>query len=152
MSQLNLKPSQRASVVGVIAPISASSVQTSGWIDATVFHSYLALIQLGVLGASATVDAKLQQASDNSGTGAKDVTNKAITQFTKTNTDDGKQALINLRQEDLDFANGFKFFRLSITPAVAASLIGGVVMGMDPRYGAASDSANAATTQAQVVA
>jgi len=151
MSQINLKPSQRAAVVGVIAPISASSVQTSGWIDSTLFHNYLALVQLGVLGASATVDAKLQQATDSSGTGAKDVTGKAIAQFTKVNTDDGKQALINLKQEDLDFANGFKFFRLSITPAVAASLIGGAVMGMDPRYGAASDSGNAAGTQAQVV-
>jgi hypothetical protein len=149
--EVNLKPSQRASTVGVIAPISASSVQASGWIDATVFHNYMATVQLGVLGASATVDAKLQQASDNSGTGAKDVTGKAITQFTKANTDDGKQAVINLKQEDLDFANGFKFFRLSITPATAACLIGGLVQGFDPRYGAASDSGNVATTQTQVI-
>lgn len=151
MSQMNLKPSQRTAVVGVIAPISASSVQASGWIDATLFHNYLAIVQLGVLGASGTVDAKLQQASDNSGAGAKDVTGKAITQFLKATPDDGKQALINLKQEDLDFANGFKFFRLSITPAVAASLIGGVVLGMDTRFGMASDSGNAAATQAQVV-
>lgn len=151
MSQVNLKPSQRASVVGVIAPISASTVQTSGWIDATLFHNYLSIIQLGVLGASGTVDAKLQQATDNSGTAVKDVISKAIAQFLKATPDDGKQALINLKQEDLDFANGFKFFRLSITPAVAASLIGGVVVGMDQRYGAASDAANAAATQAQIV-
>jgi hypothetical protein len=39
--------------------------------------------RLGVLGASATVDAKLQQATDNSGTGVKDVTGKAITQLVK---------------------------------------------------------------------
>jgi hypothetical protein len=109
------------------------------------------VVQNGVLGASATVDAKLQQATDNSGTGVKDVTGKAITQFLKATPDDGKQALINLKQEDLDFANGFKWFRLSITPATAACLIAGAVLGMDPRYGAASDAANAATTQAQVV-
>lgn len=139
MSAINLKPSQRASLVAVIAPISAAAVQSSGWFDATLFHNFLASIQLGVLGASATVDAKLQQATDSGGTGVKDVTGKAIVQFTKVATDDGKTALINLKQEDLDFANGFKWVRLSITPAVAACLIGGDVRGFDPRYGFATD-------------
>jgi hypothetical protein len=151
MSGINLKPSQRVAVVAAIPPQSVAAVQTSGWIDATLFHNYLAMVQLGTLGAAATVDAKLQQATDNAGTGAKDVAGKAIAQFLKATPDDNKQALINLKQEDLDFANGFKFFRLSITPAVAASQIAGTVFGMDTRYGAASDAGNAAASQAQVV-
>jgi hypothetical protein len=146
---IQLKPSQRAGVVGNISPISASAVQTSGWIDATTFHNYLAIIGTGVMGASGTVDAKLQQATDNAGTGAKDVTGKAIAQYLHATPDDGKQALINLKQEDLDFANGFKFFQLSITPAVAASEIEGLVLGFDPRFGFAD--ANAATTQSQII-
>lgn len=146
----SLKPSQRVAIVGVVNPQSASSVQTSGWIDATKFHKYQASILAGALGASATVDAKLQQASDSSGTGAKDVTGKSITQLTKAGTDDNKQVVIDLKQEDLDFANGFKFFRLSITPATAACLIAGIVQGLDPRYGAASD--NDATTVDEIVA
>jgi hypothetical protein len=149
MTGINFKPSQRSSLVGVIAPISAAAVQTSAWIDATTFRNYLATIGLGVVGAAATVDAKLQQATDNAGTGAKDVAGKAIVQFTKANADDGKTALINLKQEELDFANGFKFFRLSITPAVAASLIYGDVRGFDPRYGVATD--NDLATVAQVL-
>jgi hypothetical protein len=68
-------------------------------------------------------------------------------QFTKANADDGKTALINLKQEELDFANGFKFFRLSITPAVAASLIYGDVRGFDPRYGVATDGDLATVAQ-----
>jgi hypothetical protein len=147
MTGLNLKPSQRSSLVGVIAPLSAGAVQASAWIDATTFHNFLATVGLGVLGAAATVDAKLQQATDAAGTGAKDVAGKAVTQFTKANADDGKTALINLKQEDLDFANGFKFFRLSITPAVAASLIYGEVRGFDPRYGLATDGDLATVTQ-----
>ncbi len=146
----SLKPSQRAAIVGVVNPQSASSVQTSGWIDATKFHKFMALILAGALGASATVDAKLEQATASDGTGAKDVTGKSITQLTKAGTDDNKQVVINLKQEDLDFANGFKFFRLSITPATAACLISGVVLGLDPRYGAASDSD--ATTVDEIVA
>src|SRR4051812_30737625 len=116
----NLKPSQRAAIVGVVNPQSATTVQTSGWIDATLFANFMALVVAGALGASATVDAKIQQATDNAGSGAKDVTGKAVTQMTKVATDDNKQVEINLRQADLDFANGFKFFRLSITPATAA--------------------------------
>ena len=59
--------------------------------------------------------------------------------------------MINLKQEDLDFAAGFKWFRLTITPATAASLIGGFVTGFDPRYGFASDVGNKAASQVQVV-
>ncbi|HET6969970.1 MAG TPA: hypothetical protein VFH92_02495 [Phenylobacterium sp.] len=145
----NLSPSQRAGIVGVIDPQSASTAKSTGWIDATTFHSYLATLQVGALGASATVDAKLQQATDNTGTGVKDVTGKSITQLTKAGTDDNKQVEINLRQEELDFNNGFKFFRLTITPATAASLISAIVQGFDTRYGLASD--NDATTVDEIV-
>ena len=135
-----LKPSQRVALVGAIDPQSANAAKTSGWIDATKYLNYMATISVGALGASATVDAKLEQATDGSGAGAKDVTGRSITQLTKAGADDNKQVEINLKQEDLDFNNGFKFFRLSVTPAVAASLIAGFVQGFDPRYGVASDS------------
>jgi hypothetical protein len=135
----NLKPSQRAGIVGVIDPQSSSTAKTSGWIDAAKFNNFLAIIQVGVLGASATVDAKIQQATDSSGTGAKDITGKSITQLTKAGTDDSKQVEINLKQDDLDVANSFNYFQLSVTPATAASLISAVVLGFDARYGPASD-------------
>ena len=47
------------------------------------FAEIMALIQTGVLGAAATLDAKLQQATDAAGTGAKDITGKAIVQIVK---------------------------------------------------------------------
>jgi hypothetical protein len=151
MAEVNMKPSQRASLVGAIDPQSATTAKTSGWIDATVFHNYLAVIAAGAISASGTVDAKFQQATDGSGTGAKDVTGKAITQLTQAASGSSKQALINLKQEDLDIANGFKFVQLSVTPATAAALIMAGVFGFDPRYGAASDSGNAAASQVQAV-
>jgi hypothetical protein len=135
----SLKPSQRVGLAGVISPVSqgVGSVST-GWIDATTFMKYLATVSAGVLGAAATLDAKLQQATDNAGAGVKDVAGKAITQLVKA-TDDGKQAEINLKQEDLDFANGFKWFRLTLTVGAAASLVAAQVYGLDPRYGFGSD-------------
>lgn len=148
MSFINLKPSQRVAIVGAIDTQSATTVKTSGWIDATLFHNYMAILQNGAITATGTLDGKLQQATDSSGTSAKDVTGKAITQQA-AGTNDNQQAVINLKQEDLDFANGFKFFRLSMTPATAAALINGLVLGLDPRYGVASD--NKAASQAQTV-
>lgn len=150
MPDINLKPSQRVGVVGAINAQSATTVQTSAWIDATTFHNYLALIALGAITATGLVNAKLQQATDNAGTGAKDVTGKAIAQMSAA-ANSNQQALINLKQEDLDIANGFKFFQLSVTPSVAAALIEATVVGLDPRYGFASDAANAAASQQQVV-
>lgn len=144
-----LKPSQAVAIVGAIDPQSASTAKSTSWIDATTFLQYLAVIAVGALGAAATVDAKLEQATSDAGAGAKDVTGKAITQLTKAGSDDNKQAEINLKQTDLDFANGFKFFRLTVTPATAACLISGSVLGVDPRYGNASD--NDASTVDEIV-
>lgn len=146
----NLNPAARASVVAAINPQSgAAGTFTTGWVDMQAFFAVLAVLQVGALGASATVDAKVQQASDSSGTGAKDVAGLAITQLTKAGTDDNKQVEINIRQEDLDKNNGFRFVRLSVTNATAASLISAVIVGMSPRYG--DMTANDATTVDEVV-
>lgn len=142
----NLSPSARVAIVGNIDPdaYSASTV-TTGWIAAKNFHSFMALVLAGDLGASATIDAKIEQASDSSGTGAKDVSGLAITQLTKAGSDDNKQAVINIDPvADLDRANGFDYFRLSITVGTAACDAGGIVLGLNPRYGAAT-AADAAT-------
>ena len=136
---MNAKPSE---VIGVLASIDpdayGASTVTTGWIAAKNYVSFLAIVQAGDLGASATLDAKLQQASDGSGTGAKDITSKAITQLTQAGTDSNKQALINLRPEELDVDNGFTHFRLSMTIGTATSDAGGIVLGYLPARGPAT--------------
>ncbi len=114
------------------ASVSASTV-TTGWISAANHERFLAMVSSGVLGSSATLDAKLQQASDSSGTGAKDITDKTITQIVKA-SGDNKVALINLKASELDVANGFTHFRLSMTVGTAASLLDAKVIGLVPRY------------------
>lgn len=148
MSNPNTKPSDKATLLAFLQPISQSAATvTTGWVPASRFENILAVLQCGVLGASATVDAKLQQASDSSGTGAKDITGKAITQLTKAGSDDGKSVMINCRSEELDVTNAFTHVRLSITVGTAASLVGASVWGFDARYGVASHD----TTVKQVV-
>lgn len=143
----NAKQSEVSAVLATIDPISqAAGTVTTGWVSAANFERFLATVQTGVLGTSATVDAKLQQATDSSGTSAKDVTGKAITQIVKA-SGDNKQALINLATSELDVSGGFGYFRLSITVGTAASLIAAKVDGVVPRFAPGSDFNQSAVVQ-----
>lgn len=147
---MNHLASEVVGIVGNIDPDAyAAGAVSSGWIDASKFQRFMAIVQAGDLGASATLDAKLEQASDSSGTGAKDVTSKAITQLTQAGTDSNKQAIINLLPGELDVDNGFNHFRLTMTVGTAASDAGGIVLGYQPRTGAVS--ANDASTVDEIV-
>ncbi|HEY3432542.1 MAG TPA: hypothetical protein VGK09_08340 [Rhodocyclaceae bacterium] len=142
----NARIAEQLGILATIDPVSqAAGTITTGWISASRFERFMALIQTGVMGASATLDGKLQQAQDSSGTGAKDITNKALAQIVKA-TGDNKQAEINLRAEELDLANGFTYFRLSLTVGTAASLIAASVLG-----GVAKNAPASALNQAGVV-
>ncbi len=143
----SLKPSQRAIVAGSINPQSATTVKTTGWIDVAQFANLLAVISVGVISSTGTVDAKLQQATDNSGTGAKDITGKSITQLTQAGSNSNTQALINLKNDELDANGGFRYVQLSVTPATAAALISANVLGFDPSYGPADTQAAASVVQ-----
>lgn len=139
MAQKTLKPSEMAAVVGVIDPdANGTGAYTTGWIDMSDFAAIMAIVMAGTLGASATLDAKLEQATDGSGTGAKDVPGSDITQLVKASNDDD-QAVIECFAEDLDLENGFTHVRLSMTVGTATSDSAGVVLGFGPRYAPASD-------------
>lgn len=140
MVNTNPKFYSQASIVGVIDPdVTVASAVSTGWISAKAAFSYMALIMAGTLGTAATLDAKLEQATDGSGTGAKDITGKAITQLVKASNDDD-QAVINLQQEDLDTVNLFTHFRLTMTVAVADSDIAGLVIATGFRHGNGEDN------------
>ncbi|MEO0623134.1 MAG: hypothetical protein AAF183_12985 [Pseudomonadota bacterium] len=146
----SLLASDRAAVVGVINPdLNAAGTVTTAWIEAGLFNSFLAVVMAGTLGASATLDAKIEQATDAAGTDAKDVEDKAITQLTKAGGDDDAQAIINIAPDDLDLINNFGFFRVSMTVATASSDSAVTVLGLEPRYGPAS--ANDLATVAEIV-
>lgn len=147
---LNAKPSELAAVVGNIDPDAyAASTVTTGWVSMRDYGALLAIVQAGDLGSSATLDAKLEQATSAAGAGAKDITGKAITQLTQAGTDSNKQVLINVRAEELDVDNGFTHVRLSMTIGTAASDAGGMLLGFHPARGPASDTD--ATTVDEIV-
>ena len=139
----NSKASEMLAVLATIDPASqAAGALSTGWVSVANHLGFLAVVQTGVLGTSATVDAKLQQALDNAGTGAKDIAGKALTQIVKA-TGDNKQALINIKPEELDTVNGFGFVRVTVTVGVAASITSVQLLGVNPRF-APADAANQA--------
>ena len=124
--------SESLAVAAVVKPdATAAGTATSGWISMAEFGQILAVVMAGDLGTNATIDAKLQQATNASGAGAKDITGKAVTQLTQAGV---KQALINLRAEEIDRRNGFTHVRLSVTVATATSDLAAVVLGTRARY------------------
>lgn len=148
---MSKKASEMCAVVGAVDPVEVdgnTSTVTTGWVNAKFFDRFMAVVLAGTLGTSATLDAKIQQATDNSGTGVKDVTGAAITQLTAT--DDNKQAVINLKQTELDLENDFNHIRLSITISseVDASVGAGTLLGLQPIHYPASD--NDASTVAEI--
>ena len=144
----NSKATELLSVLATIDPSNqASGTATTGWISVANYHGFLAEVQTGALGTSATLDAKLQQALDSSGTGAKDITGKSITQLTQAASGSNRQVLINVKPEELDTVNGFGFVRLSVTVGVAASITTAQLIGVNPRYAPADSQNQAAVAQ-----
>lgn len=146
----NALPSERVAVLDAIDPDAlTAATHNGGWVDASKFGSLMAVVMRGTLGAGATFDAKLEQATDASGTGAKDITGKAMTQVTdgSPSVDDDKQAIINLRSDELDMDNDFRYVRLSITVGTATSDGGGLLLGFDPKFAPASDHDNASVDE-----
>jgi hypothetical protein len=134
MSDMNIRFSEANAVLATINPVSqGAGTAVSGWIPVANFHRIVALLSVGVFGASATIDAKFQQATSAAGAGAKDITGKAITQMLAAGGNN-RQAEIEITGADLDVNGGFSHVQFSVTVATAATLISAVVLGADPRY------------------
>ena len=55
-------------------------------------------------------------------------------------TDDDKQAVINVRADQLDVAGGFKFVAMVHTVGTATGDSGAVLLGLDPVHSTAADN------------
>lgn len=143
----NSRISENIAVLATLDPVSqGAGTITTGWISMGKYGRLLALIGVGAMTATSTVDAKLQQATDGAGTGAKDIAGKAITQLLAAGGNN-RQVEIDLREDELDTNNNFAFVRLSLTVAAAASLLQAVLVGAHPRQGLASDANQAGVVQ-----
>lgn len=150
MTNLNMKPGEMMAVVATIDPQSLSATaHSSDWFDTSRFHRFVAVLSVGAIGASASVAMKFQQATTSGGAAA-DVTGLAITTLVKA-TDDNKQALLELRPINLDVANGYRWAKVVVTVAEAASLGSVVVLGIGPRTGMAHEHDLASVAQIKAI-
>jgi len=143
MSKENALPSEVGALCATIDPdVYTAAAYTSDYIDMGLFERAQFIVLAGTLGASATIDASIVQATDAAGTGSKALTTaKAITQMTQAGTDQSDtQAVINVLAEDLDMANDFSFCAITVTVGTATSDMGAIGLGFNPRYAPASDN------------
>lgn len=128
-------------VLATVDPdVLTATTHDSDWVDMADFSEALVVVMAGTLGSSATFDAAVRQATDSSGTGAKAITGKAITQLTQAGTDQSDtQAVIRVRGDDLDVANGFRYISVRLTVGTASSDGGAVILGRHARYNPGSD-------------
>lgn len=143
MNPTTSKWTERNADLDCLYPLSRSANTYNGaWIDTKHFYAYAAALQVGVISAGGTVNFKLQQATSAAGAGAADITGKAITQIGQTGSPatggSNRRAIINLRSDEL--TQGFRWIRMVITTATAASVCGAQLYGSVPRNAPASDN------------
>jgi hypothetical protein len=131
---LNQKPSESVSVLATLDPASvAASTVLTPYAPIKNHFAMLALIDVGAFGASATVDVKLCQAQDATGTNVKNITGKAITQLVAAGGNN-RQALINMKAADLDTEGGFAFVSVSVTVGTSTAIISVALLGFLAHY------------------
>lgn len=108
------------------------STVNGAWVSLADYTQAAALIVVGAMGANATLNAKLQQAKDASGTAAKDITGKAITPLTQAGGDGDEIVTLPVRAGELDIANAFTHIRVQVTTAVANVDYGAVLVRGGP--------------------
>ena len=104
------------------------STVNSAWVSLADFTEAAAILMIGAMATAATLDAKLQQAQDATGTGSKDVSGSAITQRTEAGGDGDEIVTLPVRASALDIANAFTHLRLQVTTAVANVDYGAVLV------------------------
>jgi len=118
----------------------AGGTYRTPYFSMAVHHKLLAIISVGDITATGTVDATLMEATDAAGTGAKVITAKAITQLTAAGGDGNDALAINLRTEEMDAANNFDHVSLRIRVGTATANFAAMVLGNIPRYAPVSQA------------
>ena len=150
-----MRISEHASITIIETADIGGTNATSGWLSMKNYSRALGYIELGTWDSSDDLDeARFQQASDSSGTGAKDLTTAASGGNYDTDNPvdaDGNFVIIEIRAEDMDVDNGFDYIRLYCAEGgnTGVDNVTGVVI----RYGYAypkKELQGAASTGAQV--
>jgi hypothetical protein len=120
------------------------TTNTSSYLSMEEYESAIFFMSIGA--TDDTVDMKVVQATDSSGTSSKDITGAAITQL--TGSDDNKYASIEIHESDLDIQNSFTHVATTVT--IAGTTTGTVWCNRYPSESAPLTQPTAYTEQVDV--
>jgi hypothetical protein len=123
--------SERLAIVATVDPDAYSAgTYDSDAIDLSKFERVLFVVAVGDLGTNATVDFVVQE-SDAAGGSYANLAGKAITQLTQAGSDADKQALVEVKADEL--SEGKRYVRGRLTIGVAACDAAILALAGDPR-------------------
>ncbi len=125
-------------IVGTIDPIDANNADSnSDIIDMSLYSEIAVIAMLGVINASATFDLALYEDDDSAfGSGAA-ISGKSLTQLTGAGSDGAKQAIIELKAEEL--SAGARYVRAQMLNSAHSQLAAVLILGR-AKYQPARDS------------
>ena len=112
----------------------AAGVYDSPWALMENYHRGVLVFNMIDMGAGATCDVSLRQATTAAGAGAKAFTAKAMTQLTQAGGDANTDSCIELRTEETDVTGKFCYVGVRLTVAVASVVCSYRFYGRVPRY------------------
>jgi len=102
-------------IAGLYPALKQAAAHNTAWTSMANHQRAIYLVRVGAMTALSTLDFKLQQATAAAGTGAKDISGKAITQLTQAGGDGSETCVVELRTEELDVDGGFDYIRGVLT-------------------------------------
>jgi len=123
-----------AVLAGLHSANRAAGNHNTAWVDMENYHRAVVLIDVGAMTQGATFDLILQEATDATGAGAQAIAGKAVTQLTQAGGDGNDWLMVELRSEEMDENNAYKFIRAQLTIANANVQCSVWVLGIVGRY------------------
>lgn len=128
--------SEELAVAGAIDPqLVDNAAVTSDWVAMKNGDRVMFVVSVGA--TDITVDAKVQQATDASGTGAADMTGKAITQIAAD--EDNGQVIIEVKAEELTSTNTHVAVVVTVGDGTTGAYVSAIALQGRMRY---KDAAN----------
>lgn len=141
-------PSEYIAVGGTIDPdANTAGTLTSDYVDLGLYESAMAIGFAGTIASTSDLTFSIVQATSAAGAGVKAITGKAATALDDSPPTSDVQVIINVRGEELDIANGFRFVAVRLVTGTATSDSGAVILGVNPKHGPAQDNDLASVTE-----
>ena len=108
----------------VIKPQASAGTLTGTWLDHRTYTKGIGVVYTGTIPGS--LDADIRQATDSSGTSAKQLSSSSITQIAATS--DNKVVVIEYDTQKLDHANSFYFATVRLVKGNASDVAGALLI------------------------